>query len=259
MQLKLITYILIFFIGFSGCGTKKQFIYLADNLSTLPNKKIVTGSLDAGNFNFPYDVHSYYREHMNEALVAAGLASSQGEDSLTLNTTIVEYVAGDLGERWLSSGMSGAAYAELYIDVMENDNRIGVVHVQEDIHDGGLYTAGAEKRILGRAIESAVHVIKKNKKSDGPIPSIHDLIIRPNRSAFRGVKNPDRFTNGASRNLPKTEEFCLLQVDSMMRGAKSPVDFQLQRIEKLGEYLESGCISREKFLEKKESILNTKS
>ena len=167
-ELTVLLVLLSVFIG--GCATGAPVVWVDKNASLSGYKALeVTPVVNETGKTFEFDVVSEITKQLKEHLIKEGYVISDdgksGDDILVIRSYLIGYEPGNALNRL---AVAGAGKTHCTIKSVLVDRRTGKTQgeilVPKEIGTGGLYSIGADKRILGIVAEDMVDELKKKIK-----------------------------------------------------------------------------------------------
>lgn len=166
--------VLIVFLSFylSGCVTSKPMVFTDKKVSLVDYKVFeVPAVLNETGKTFEFDVADTLTQNIKSKLIGKGYIVSDGtatsEQVLTIKSSLLSYESGSAFKRWLAPGF-GKTQATVKTSLI--DKKTGKVLEElvsaETVSAGGLYSAGADKRVLEVIAEGIVDEIEKKAKGE---------------------------------------------------------------------------------------------
>jgi len=169
-KLSIIVFLIVLII--SGCATSKPMVFTDKKVSLVDYKVFeVPAVLNETGKTFEFDVADTLTQNIKSKLIDKGYKVSDGtatsEKVLTIKSSLLSYESGSAFKRWLAPGF-GKTQATVKTSLI--DKKTGKVLEElvsaETVSAGGLYSAGADKRILEVIAGGIVDEIEKKAKGE---------------------------------------------------------------------------------------------
>ncbi len=168
---KLSIIVFLIFVFIAGCVTSKPMVSMMQGVSLTGYKMFeVHPVLNETGKTFEFDVTDTLTQNIKSKLRDKGYIVSDGtapsEEILIIKSSLLSYEPGSAFKRWLAPGFgkTQATVKTLLID-KRTGKVIGEMVSAEAVSAGGLYSAGADKRILDAIAEGIADEIEKKVKS----------------------------------------------------------------------------------------------
>lgn len=164
--------VFLIFVIISGCVTSKPMVSMVKDVSFAGYKVFeIPPVLDETGKTFEFDVADTLTQSIRSQLRDKGYIVSDGtatlDEVLIIKSSLLSYEPGSAFKRWLAPGF-GKTQATVKTSLI--DKRTGKVRGElvsaETVSGGGLYSAGADKRILEAIAEGIVDEIEKKVKGE---------------------------------------------------------------------------------------------
>lgn len=167
-------FIVVFLISLilSGCVSSKPMVAMVKDVSLANYKKIeIPLVLNETGQTFDFDVTGTLTQSMKSKFKTKGYIISDETESpdeiLIIKSSLLTYEAGSAFKRWLVPGYGNtkATVKTLLID-KKTGKILGELMSADVVSAGGLYSAGADKRILHAIADGIVKEVEKSMKVD---------------------------------------------------------------------------------------------
>ena len=167
-ELRVLFILLSVFIG--GCATGTP-VFWVDKDASLSGYKVleVTPVVNETGKTFEFDVVSEITNQLKEHLIKEGYVitddGQSGDDILVIRSYLIAYEPGNAFDRWMvpGGGKTHCTIKSVLVDKRTGKTQ-GEILVPKEIGTGGLFSIGADKRILGIVAEDMVDELKKKIK-----------------------------------------------------------------------------------------------
>lgn len=163
--------VFLLFLFVAGCVTSKPMVTMEKGASLSVYKAFeVSPVLNETGRTFEFDVADTLTQNIKSKLRDKGYVVDGAvplEEILIIKSSLLSYEPGSAFKRWLAPGFgkTQATVKTLLID-KKTGGVIGEMVSAEAVSAGGLYSAGADKRILDAIAEGIVDEIEKKVKGE---------------------------------------------------------------------------------------------
>lgn len=165
-----IVFLIVVFIA--GCVTSKPMVSMMEGVSLTGYKMFeVHPVLNETGKTFEFDVADTLTQNIKSKLKDKGYIVSDGTETskevLIIKSSLLSYEPGSAFKRWIAPGFgkTQATVKTLLID-KRTGKVLGELVSAEAVSAGGLYSAGADKRILDAIAEGLADEIEKKVKGE---------------------------------------------------------------------------------------------
>jgi hypothetical protein len=171
--MKILTIIVcLIFVFISGCVSSKPMVSMRGNVSLAGYKSFeVEPVLNETGKKFDFDVSGKLTEEIKSKMIEKGFVVSERTSSsaqvLIIKSSLISYEPGNAFKRWILPGF-GKTQATVKTSLIDKKTGkvLGELVSAETVSAGGLYSAGADKRILDAIAEGIVDEIEKKAKGE---------------------------------------------------------------------------------------------
>lgn len=169
---KLSIIVLLIFVIISGCVTSKPMMSMLKDVSLAGYKVFeVPPVLNETGKTFEFDVTDTLTQNIKLKLRDKGYIVSDGtatsEEVLVIKSSLLFYEPGSAFKRWLAPGF-GKTQATVKTSLIDKKTGkvLGELVSVDTVSAGGLYSVGADKRILNAIAEGIVDEMEKKAKGE---------------------------------------------------------------------------------------------
>lgn len=170
--MKKLSIVLLIFAFIAGCVTSKPMVSMMQGVSLIGYKVFeVPPVLNETGKTFEFDVSDTLTQNIKSKLRDKGYIVSDGtvpsEEILIIKSSLLSYEPGSAFKRWIAPGF-GKTQATVKTSLIEKRTGkvLGELVSAEAVSAGGLYSAGADRRILDAIAEGIAEEIEKKVKGE---------------------------------------------------------------------------------------------